>query len=186
MTAGLLDEGSKGQTALDIAQKHRFGQFDSPRRIVPDIPHWLDEVVCKCLEKKPEDRYPDAYVLSLRLQEVPKKVDLAQGVGSGTYDFENADATAETIAGTAGGAPPGDEVGGTLMRDLMKAHVEQVHAGVVGRLGSDQHPLAAAGDGGEGAEQLGEVPRTDLGRSAAGSGAGGQPEVAAQPTHGRG
>ncbi len=115
-----------GQTALDIAQKHRFNQFDSPRRIVPDIPHWLDEVVCKCLEKKPEDRYPDAYVLSLRLQEVPRKVDLVQG--SGTHDFEDADATAETIAGTAGAAQQGQEVGGTLMRDLMKAHVEQAHA----------------------------------------------------------
>jgi serine/threonine-protein kinase len=115
-----------GQTALDIAQKHRFNQFDSPRRIVPDIPHWLDEVVCKCLEKKPEDRYPDAYVLSLRLQEVPRKVELAQG--SGTHDFEDADATAETIAGTAGAGLQGQEVGGTLMRDLMKAHVEQAHA----------------------------------------------------------
>ena len=118
-----------GQTALDIAQKHRFGQFDSPRRIVQDTPHWLDEVVCKCLEKKPEDRYPDAYVLSLRLQEVPKKIDLAQKGGSGTYDFENADATAETISGTAGAGLQGQEVGGTLMRDLMKAHVEQAHAG---------------------------------------------------------
>lgn len=115
-----------GQTALDIAQKHRFNQFDSPRRIVPEIPYWLDEIVCKCLEKKPEDRYPDAYVLALRLQEVPRKVDLAHG--SGTFEFSEADATAETMSATSGGAPGEREVGGTLMRDLMKAHVEQEHA----------------------------------------------------------
>jgi serine/threonine-protein kinase len=121
-----------GQTALDIAQKHRFNQFDSPRRVVPEVPYWLDEIVCKCLEKKPEDRYPDAYVLSLRLQEVPKKVDLAHG--SGTFEFSEADATAETMSATSGGAPGEREVGGTLMRDLMKAHVEREHGPVRGLL----------------------------------------------------
>jgi serine/threonine protein kinase len=62
-----------GKTPLDLAHKHQFGQFDSPQRIVPDLPRWLDEVVCQCLAKRPEDRYPDAYVLSLRLQELPRR-----------------------------------------------------------------------------------------------------------------
>ena len=115
-----------GSTAMDIAQKHRFNQFDSPRRIVTDIPHWLDEIVCQCLEKKPEDRFPDAYVLSLRLAEVPKKVDLAKG--DATFDFSDAHATAETMSGTSARSAEGQEVGGTLMRDLMRAHIEEVHA----------------------------------------------------------
>ncbi len=113
-----------GKTALEIVQKHRFNQFDSPRRIVAEIPHWLDEVVCTCLEKKPDDRYPDAYVLMLRLQEVPKKVDLAKQADD--FHFEGADATAETIA--TGDAASGPDVGGTLMRDLLRAHIEQTHA----------------------------------------------------------
>jgi serine/threonine-protein kinase len=112
-----------GKTALEIVQKHRFNQFDSPRRIVAEIPHWLDEVVCTCLEKKPDDRYPDAYVLMLRLQEVPKKVDLAKQADD--FHLEGADATAETIATGAVGGP---DVGGTLMRDLLRAHIEQTHA----------------------------------------------------------
>lgn len=117
-----------GKTTVEIAQKHRFGQFDSPRRIVPEIPRWLDEVVCKCLEKKPEDRYPDAYVLSLRLEEIPRKVDLAASVEQ-TIDVDGARGTAETMA--AGVASPAnadaaahENLGGTFIRDLVRAEVD--------------------------------------------------------------
>jgi serine/threonine-protein kinase len=113
-----------GETAMAIAQKHRFNQFDSPRRIVPEIPHWLDEIVCQCLEKKPEDRVPDAYVLSLRLAEVPKKVDYAKG--SETFEFgksQAADAD-DTQSSTVDRPAMSAEIGGTLMRDLLRAQVE--------------------------------------------------------------
>ena len=112
-----------GRSALDIAQKHKYGQFDSPRRIVPDLPHWLDEVVCKCLEKNPDNRYPDAYVLQLRLQEIPKKVELTQQ--SGTFEFENVDGNDETLA--ANGQQSDPEAAGVAMRELMKAHVEKAN-----------------------------------------------------------
>ncbi|MCA9079993.1 MAG: serine/threonine protein kinase [Planctomycetaceae bacterium] len=110
-----------GKTTLEIAQKHKFGQFDSPRRIVPEVPHWLDEVVCQCLAKKPEDRYPDAYVLGLRLQEIPKKVDMAQS--GGTFAYGDADSSRETEA--AHGAADPAVLGGTFMRDVMRAELEQ-------------------------------------------------------------
>lgn len=106
-----------GQTALEIAQKHKFSQFDSPRRIVPEIPHWLDEVVCKCLAKKPEDRFPDAYVLGLRLQEIPRKVELAE---SGANPEVSAGGETE-VAGTL---QDPQVVGGTILRDMMRAHIE--------------------------------------------------------------
>jgi serine/threonine-protein kinase len=116
-----------GKTALDIAQKHRFGQFDSPRRFVPEIPTWLDEVVCKCLAKNPDQRYPDAYVLSLRLQEIPRKVELANSDES-LWDGR-ADAKSETVAAaptppTAGDASP--ELGGTFVRDVVRAELDRV------------------------------------------------------------
>ncbi|MBL8849975.1 MAG: serine/threonine protein kinase [Planctomycetaceae bacterium] len=117
-----------GETAMAIAQKHRFNQFDSPRRLVPEVPHWLDEVVCQCLEKKPEDRVPDAYVLSLRLAEVPKKVDYSKG--SETFEF--ADPTSgegeDTQSSTVDRPAMPAEIGGTLMRDLMRAHVDTAAA----------------------------------------------------------
>ncbi len=114
-----------GKSALDIAQKHKYGQFDSPRRIVPEIPHWLDEVVCKCLEKNPDNRYPDAYVLQLRLQEIPKKVELTQNSESGTFEFENINGNDETLA--ADGKHDDPEAAGVAMRELMKAHVEKTN-----------------------------------------------------------
>lgn len=119
-----------GETALAIAQKHRFNQFDSPKRIVPEIPHWLDEIVCQCLEKKPDDRVPDAYVLSLRLAEVPRKVDYSKGTE--TFEFDESQSEEDTQSSTVDRPVPAVDVGGTLMRDLMRAHVDA---------GADRTPL---------------------------------------------
>jgi hypothetical protein len=116
-----------GQSALEIAQKHRFGQFDSPRRFVPEIPHWLDEVVCKCLAKNPEQRYPDAYVLSLRLAEIPRKVELlaSEKRASGTAGLEGG---TETVAATRDAAAvdaAAAQVGGTFVRDMIRAELDR-------------------------------------------------------------
>lgn len=114
-----------GKSALDIIQKHKFSQFDSPRRLVPDIPFWLDEIVCKCLSKKPEERYPDAYVLSLRLQEVPRKVDMREGEASQVY---LGDGTEETIVDSRHASEDPAAVGGTLVRDLFRAQLDSERA----------------------------------------------------------
>jgi serine/threonine-protein kinase len=113
-----------GKTNLEIAQKHKYGQFDSPRRVVPEIPSWLDEVVCTCLEKRPEDRYPDAYVLQLRLGEIPKKVELSVG-GSPVLEGDGASPTDETSAAEAHPSARSIDGAGTLMRDLVKAEIER-------------------------------------------------------------
>ncbi len=113
-----------GKTTLEILQKHRYGQFDSPKRVVPEIPFWLDETVCKCLSKKPEERYPDAYVLMLRLQEIPKKLDVRQG---GELDA-SADPNTETMAASSAGPHAvGGALGGTLVRELFRAEIEGAH-----------------------------------------------------------
>jgi serine/threonine-protein kinase len=62
-----------GKTSLDVIHKHQFARFDRPALIATDIPPQLDEIVCKLLEKEPDKRFPDAYVLSLRLAEVQKR-----------------------------------------------------------------------------------------------------------------
>ncbi|MEX1096523.1 MAG: serine/threonine-protein kinase [Planctomycetales bacterium] len=121
-----------GKTSVEVLQKHRFGQYDPPRRYAPDIPHWLDEIVCQLLEKDPDKRLPDAFVLSRRLQEVVRKVDLSQS--QRTLAAEADDATGATLVqGPAEfGGGPGQA---TLMRDLFRAEVERARRpSALGRL----------------------------------------------------
>jgi len=124
-----------GKSTLEVIQKHKYGQFDRPRTIVPEIPHWLDDIVCQLLEKDPDKRFADAYVLSLRLKEIPKKVELSRQ--DLTFVTEGADGSAATMAvgdptGSAMADGPG---GGTLMRDLLRAEIERSRApSAVGQL----------------------------------------------------
>ena len=62
-----------GKSSLDVIHKHQFGVFDRPGLYATDMPRQLEEIVCKLLEKDPDNRYPDSYVLSLRLAEVQKR-----------------------------------------------------------------------------------------------------------------
>ncbi|WP_437187762.1 protein kinase domain-containing protein [Planctomicrobium sp. SH668] len=118
-----------GKTTLDIIQKHRFNQFDSPRRIVADIPFWLDEIVCQCLAKKPEARYPDAYVLMLRLQEVPKKVDL-----KASDELDNPATHGEDVTQGHTQQISHEHIGGTFVRDIFREQLTNTHTPtVVGR-----------------------------------------------------
>jgi serine/threonine-protein kinase len=111
-----------GQTSVDILQKQRFGQFDLPGRYVPDIPSWLDTVVAQLLEKDPERRLPDAYVLSKRLQEVVDKVERSSRNSSTT----TLDMTPEFEAAEQPPSGPGQA---TLMRDLMRMEIAREQAG---------------------------------------------------------
>ncbi|MCA9117285.1 MAG: serine/threonine protein kinase, partial [Planctomycetaceae bacterium] len=123
-----------GKSTVDVIQKQRFGQFDRPRMYVDDLPYWLDELVCQLLEKNPDDRLADAYVLSRRLKEIEKKVELSQSghtLGhetSGSYDGDAPTVSAELMATHAeegfGGPGPG-----TLMRDLVRAEIELASEG---------------------------------------------------------
>lgn len=102
-------------TPPEIMQKQRFGRFDPPRSYVPEIPSWLNDIVCQLLEKSPEKRLPDAYVLSRRLQQVVTKVDLKSG------GFPSSDAETRLDGHVAmGGA-----LGATLVRDLVRAQSER-------------------------------------------------------------
>ncbi len=106
-----------GGTAAEIMQKQRFGRFDAPRSFVPEIPSWLDDIVCQLLEKDPEKRLPDAFVVSKRLQELQKKVELKNSVPTPGSSPDN-----ETrLDGAVVSQRP---IGATLMRDLLKAEIE--------------------------------------------------------------
>ena len=102
-----------GRSTVEIIQQHRYGQFDPPQSIVPEIPRWLDEVVCRLLSKDPDGRYPDAYVLGLRLQEIPRKKALSEGEATvADLDATNAtDATAVYQLARSDEAAPTERIG---------------------------------------------------------------------------
>ena len=105
-----------GGTAAEIMQKQRFGRFDAPRNFVPEIPSWLDDIVCQLLEKNPEKRLPDAFVVSKRLQELQKKIELKNSAST-------SDPSDDRETRLDGAAAPQRAIGATLMRDLIKAEV---------------------------------------------------------------
>ena len=99
-----------GPTASDIMQKQRFGRFDPPKNYVPEIPPWLNDLICQLLEKEPEKRPPDAFVTSKRLQEVINRVKLLNARDkSSPGDATRVDPDTEV-----------DPISGTLVRDLLR------------------------------------------------------------------
>src|SRR5262249_23018454 len=62
-----------GKTAVEVIQKHKFGLFDRPRMYVPDLPPRVDDTICRLLEKEPEKRFPDAFVLLRHLDQLVRR-----------------------------------------------------------------------------------------------------------------
>lgn len=111
-----------GKTMLAIIQKQKYGQFDRPGRYVDDLPIWLEEIVCQLLEKDPQKRFPDAYVLSRRLQDVLNKYEMSTSEETYALSGTNADSMNPTVAQSAESGPAAGT--GTLMQGLMRAQLE--------------------------------------------------------------
>jgi serine/threonine-protein kinase len=125
-----------GKTSLEVVQKHQFGRFDKPILFAPDMPHWLDELVCQLLEKDPDKRPPDAYVLSRRLQEIVKKVDLSlQDETVAIADRQPHGAMDATVAAETRVASDDGPGIGTIMRDAVRHELlSDSQQGFFGRL----------------------------------------------------
>lgn len=125
-----------GRTSMDILRQHLTGRFDRPSLYVPETPRQLDELVCKLLEKKPDDRLPDAHIVSLRLREVVRRIELSSE--NETPFAGEADGN-ELVAPTAPGRPgtnataiagPAEPRGpgpATLMRNALKSELQKAH-----------------------------------------------------------
>jgi serine/threonine-protein kinase len=94
-----------GQTSLDILRKHLTAGFDRPSRYAPDTPRLLEDLVCKLLEKNPDDRHPDAHIVSLRLREVVRRVELASAHETESHGYLDGDGS---VAATAVARPVTD------------------------------------------------------------------------------
>jgi serine/threonine-protein kinase len=110
---------------LDLLHKHRFGQFDPPRRLVPEVPHELDAIVCQLLEKDPANRPADAMVLFRRLDSLKRKLNY-QATHVGTDEAKTAEFYIDQPATRAGANAEGPA---TLMSRLMRHELEREKTG---------------------------------------------------------
>jgi predicted Ser/Thr protein kinase len=119
-----------GGTFLELLHKHRYGQFDRPQRIVPDIPYELDEVVCQLLEKDPDKRPPDCHVLFRTLDSIRRKLDRKSSQTRGDVADEVTLAENRVEVDLPGAPGPA-----TLMSKLVRAELErQTRSGPLARL----------------------------------------------------
>jgi serine/threonine protein kinase len=120
-----------GDTFVELLHKHRYGQFDRPRKIRPELPYEIDELVCQLLEKDPADRPPDCLVLSRQLEAIRCKLErknhptLESGSDEGTVAENKPSAVSnEDNPGQA-----------TLMSRLVREELErQNRGGPIGQL----------------------------------------------------
>jgi serine/threonine protein kinase/Tfp pilus assembly protein PilF len=64
----------KGETPLGIAMKHKGEKPPNPRKLNPQIPESLSQVILKCLKKKKEERYQRAEDLLSELIKVEEGI----------------------------------------------------------------------------------------------------------------
>src|SRR5262249_41759386 len=108
--------------AVDLLHKHRFGQYDRPGRIVPELHPDFEEVIVWLLEKEPSARPGDAGVLFRRLDSVRRKI--ARQARGGTGRPQLATPTPTSREGPA-----------TMASRLVREELErQNRPGPVGRL----------------------------------------------------
>lgn len=68
----------EGETPLGIAMKHKGEKPPDPRKLNPQIPEDLGQIILKCLEKKKEDRFQRAEHLLSQLTKVEERISTAE------------------------------------------------------------------------------------------------------------
>lgn len=89
-----------GPTPLAVALKHSSEMPRPPREFVPTIPQPLEDLVLRALEKKPEDRPPDAGAFRRELYTTAEKLGLEHSAGFSAPTIETLrDVGTETPSG---------------------------------------------------------------------------------------
>src|SRR5947209_7723011 len=79
------------ESSVDMFLLHVQGTFTRPAQLNPDIPVWLDTLVCQMMEKKPEHRPRDAAMVGQVLEEIEEKVAANVSAGADIAGSRNLD-----------------------------------------------------------------------------------------------
>jgi serine/threonine-protein kinase len=106
-----------------MMHKHRFAQFDSPKRFAADMPHDFDAVICQLLAKEPEQRPADAHVLGRELERLKAKYSRkAQATTDEVRPTHTVALTEDDTEQRMEGPGPA-----TLMSRLMRAQLDEMN-----------------------------------------------------------
>jgi serine/threonine-protein kinase len=100
------------ENVMDMFLAHVQGSFERPSRVVPEIPKWLDTLVCQLLEKDPEKRPFDADTVANALAQVLEKVEAMQSAG--------VDAVRGRTASRLAGETPSDDTDRAAAQTLLQ------------------------------------------------------------------
>lgn len=116
----------EGENLLDLLHKHRYGQFDPPQKLVPELPHEFARVVCELLAKDPADRPPDGQVLYRRLEGLRRRQEFREQSTLVVEPFSPAEAEEPTDFELRHPRAPGPA---TTMSRLMREELERQNRG---------------------------------------------------------
>ncbi len=81
------------ESTLEMFQKHANEEAPRPSRLVPNMPMWMDTLICQLMEKKPEQRPYNADRVGKALLEVKEKVQTQLSAGVDTAKKRRVDRT---------------------------------------------------------------------------------------------
>jgi serine/threonine protein kinase/Tfp pilus assembly protein PilF len=83
----------EGETALSIAQKHRYEPASDPRTINPQIPEDISRLILRCLEKDKEIRYQTTSEVLADLEKIERQIPSTDRVTSTKRPFTSKEIT---------------------------------------------------------------------------------------------
>jgi serine/threonine protein kinase/Tfp pilus assembly protein PilF len=83
----------EGETALSIAQEHRYEPPLDPRKINPQIPEDLSSVILRCLEKEKGKRYQTASEVQADLEKIEQQIPTTDRVAPTKKPFTSKEIT---------------------------------------------------------------------------------------------
>lgn len=81
----------EAENVMDMFMAHVSGPFVRPSQLAPEIPAWLDTLVCQLMEKAPEQRPLDAEKVGERLAEIIENFEAQKSAGLAAAETRYAD-----------------------------------------------------------------------------------------------
>jgi serine/threonine-protein kinase len=112
---------------------------------VPDLPSRVDDTICRLLEKEPERRFPDAFVLLRHLDQLVRLEEFAEAGATIASEVDERSTSDTTVAATdrVRGMSPQHPGPATLMQALVRAELSKNEGGLLATLFNNTYVLVA-------------------------------------------